>query len=79
MRVPRGTITGTFFILYAVLRIIGEFFREPDPAWGVGPITAGQFLSFFLIFIGALFLRYAWSHRVYEPIHAAPAVPDANR
>jgi phosphatidylglycerol:prolipoprotein diacylglycerol transferase len=79
MRVPRGAITGTFFILYAVLRIIGEFFREPDPAWSVGAITAGQFLSFFLIAIGALFLRYAWKHRAYEPIHAATAVPDANR
>ena len=79
MRVPRGMITGTFFILYAVLRIVGEFFREPDPAWSVGSITAGQFLSLFLIVIGALFVRYACLHREYEPIHAGTATPDANR
>lgn len=65
-RVPRGVITGVFFILYAVLRIIGEMFREPDPAWHVGPISAGQFLSIFLVFIGAAFIIYGVRKGEYE-------------
>ena len=67
-RVPRGVITGTFFILYAVLRIIGEMFREPDPAWAVGPISAGQFLSIFLVFIGAAFIVYGVRKGEYERV-----------
>jgi phosphatidylglycerol:prolipoprotein diacylglycerol transferase len=63
-RVPRGVITGAFFILYAVLRIVGELFREPDPAWHVGPVSAGQFLSIFLVFIGVAFI--AWGYRTGE-------------
>ena len=65
-RVPRGVLTGTFFILYAVLRIIGEMFREPDPAWHVGPVSAGQFLSIFLVFIGAAFIVWGWRTKEYE-------------
>ena len=72
-RVPRGVITGVFFIFYAVLRIIGEMFREPDPAWHVGPISAGQFLSIFLIFIGAAFILYGIRKREYERALASPA------
>src|SRR6202042_3316943 len=60
-RLPRGVITGAFFLLYAVLRIVGELFREPDPAWHVGPVSAGQFLSIFLVFAGAAFI--AWGYR----------------
>ena len=65
-RMPRGVITGAFFILYAVLRIIGEIFREPDPAWQVGSISAGQFLSIFLVFIGAAFIAYGIRKGEYE-------------
>ena len=65
-RVPRGVLTGTFFILYAVLRIIGEMFREPDPAWSVGAISAGQFLSIFLVFIGAAFVVSGRRRQEYE-------------
>jgi len=67
-RVPRGVLTGAFFILYAVLRIVGEFFREPDPAWSVGWISAGQFLSIFMVFIGAAFIAWGWRTREYERI-----------
>ena len=73
MRVPRGVITGAFFILYAALRIVGEIFREPDPAWHVGPLSAGQFLSIFLIAIGAVFLVTGLRRREYEPAVARPA------
>jgi phosphatidylglycerol:prolipoprotein diacylglycerol transferase len=65
-RVPRGVITGAFFILYAVLRIIGEMFREPDPAWSIGRISAGQFLSIFLVFIGAVFIAWGCRTKEYE-------------
>ncbi len=65
-RVPRGVLTGTFFILYAVLRIIGEMFREPDPAWHVGPISAGQFLSIFLVFLGSAFIAWGLRTKQYE-------------
>lgn len=65
-RVPRGILTGTFFILYAVLRIIGELFREPDRAWSVGPLSAGQFLSLFLIAIGAAFIVWGVRTQQYE-------------
>ncbi len=65
-RVPRGVITGAFFILYAALRIIGEFFREPDRAWSVGPISAGQFLSIFMFIIGAAFIAWGMRTQQYE-------------
>jgi phosphatidylglycerol:prolipoprotein diacylglycerol transferase len=74
-RVPRGVLTGVFFIAYALLRIIGEMFREPDPAWSVGPFSAGQFLSLFFIIIGAVFVTWGFKTREYEKAvepHAAP-------
>lgn len=49
-----GRLTGEFFILYAVLRAIGEMFREPDV--GVSLIlglSRGTFYSLFLIVLGA--------------------------
>ena len=67
-RMPRGVVTGAFFILYAILRIIGEMFREPDPAWHVGGISAGQFLSIFLVFIGAAFIYFGWRRQEYERV-----------
>jgi phosphatidylglycerol:prolipoprotein diacylglycerol transferase len=72
MRLPRGVITGAFFIGYAALRIIGEIFREPDPAWAVGSISAGQFLSLFLVIIGAAFVVGGMRARQFEPVFAAP-------
>lgn len=65
-RMPRGVITGVFFILYAGLRIVGEIFREPDPAWSVGGFSAGQFLSFFMVVIGAAFVVWGWRTQEYE-------------
>lgn len=57
-RVAEGVTTGAFFVLYALVRIVGEQFREPDfgiarfhiLAWDV---TRGQFLSFFMIAFGS--------------------------
>lgn len=50
-RLRNGVLTGAFFVGYAVLRCVGELFREPDAAL-TGMLTRGQFLSLFLIAIG---------------------------
>jgi phosphatidylglycerol:prolipoprotein diacylglycerol transferase len=56
---PDGVTTGCFFLLYPLMRIIGEFFREPDAPL-TGALTRGQFLSLFMFVVGAGFL---WSAR----------------
>jgi phosphatidylglycerol:prolipoprotein diacylglycerol transferase len=66
-RVPRGVITGTFFILYAALRIVGEVFRVPDPAWKAGSLSAGQTLSLGMFVIGACFIVWGFKSLQYEP------------
>lgn len=66
VRVPRGVITGIFFIGYATLRIIGETFREPDLAIAVGGLSSGQFLSLFMYGIGAAFIIWGFKAQKYE-------------
>ncbi|MFT3991609.1 MAG: prolipoprotein diacylglyceryl transferase [Luteolibacter sp.] len=61
-KAPNGLLTGLFFGLYPVFRIIGEQFREPDAAM-VGALTKGQFFSFFMFAFSAGFLIYAWNGR----------------
>jgi phosphatidylglycerol:prolipoprotein diacylglycerol transferase len=58
MHQPNGTLTGIFFILYALFRIAVEYFREPDASLILG-LTRGQFFSFFLIAIGIGFIAAA--------------------
>ncbi len=70
-RVPRGVLTGSFFILYATARILGEVFREPDPAWAVGSFSAGQFLSLFMYGIGATFILWGIKAQHYEKADSA--------
>jgi len=67
-RMPRGVLTGLFFILYAAVRIFAETFREPDPAWAVGSFSPGQFLSLFMFGIGAAFIAWALKTRQYEKV-----------
>ena len=47
-----------FLIYYGILRIISEFFREPDVQLGYlfGSISMGILLSSFMILIGAILL-----------------------
>jgi phosphatidylglycerol:prolipoprotein diacylglycerol transferase len=59
VRLPDGVLTGVFLIGYAVVRILGECFREPDASLTAG-MTRGQFLSLFMIVSGILFLVWAW-------------------
>jgi len=56
-RVAEGVTTGAFFVLYALLRILGEQFREPDVgiAFTLG-LTRGQFLSLFMILFGVVLI-----------------------
>jgi phosphatidylglycerol:prolipoprotein diacylglycerol transferase len=58
-KAPAGLIAGLFFALYAIFRIIGEQFREPDAAM-VGLLTKGQFFSFFMFVFAAAFFIDAW-------------------
>jgi phosphatidylglycerol---prolipoprotein diacylglyceryl transferase len=58
-QVRNGVLTGVFFVGYAILRMIGEIFREPDAPLS-GPFTRGQFLSLFLVLIGIGFFISAW-------------------
>ena len=65
-RLPRGMITGVFFVLYASVRIFSEMFREPDAPL-TGGLTRGQFLSIFLIVAGLGIAAYALKNPQYEP------------
>jgi phosphatidylglycerol:prolipoprotein diacylglycerol transferase len=58
MRQPNGVLTGLFFIIYAIFRIVVENLREPDASL-IGGFTRGQFFSFFLIAIGVAFVVVA--------------------
>ena len=51
-----GTCSYLFLILYGLLRIFSEIFREPDPQIGyfLGFISLGMILSFFMIFFGLI-------------------------
>lgn len=62
--VPRGVLTGVFFIGYACLRILGEQFREPED-FNFG-LPRGVFLSLFLILIGAAFFVWAYRNPEFE-------------
>ncbi len=57
---PAGCISGEFLCVYAMVRILGEFFREPDAELIAG-ITRGQFYSIFLL-VGGIAL-IAWVGR----------------
>ena len=61
LRERPGATTGVFLMGYGMARIIGEFFRQPDPQlgflfWG---ITMGQLLSAPLVIIGLWLLLRA--------------------
>ncbi|MEI6820126.1 MAG: prolipoprotein diacylglyceryl transferase [Verrucomicrobiota bacterium] len=61
-KAPAGLITGIFFALYAIFRIFGEQFRQPDAAM-VGFLTKGQFFSVFMFLFAAAFFAHAWRGR----------------
>ena len=50
LRAP-GRLGGEFLLTYAIARIVGEFFREPDASLILG-MSRGQFYSLFLLLGG---------------------------
>lgn len=71
-RLPHGVLTGLFFIFYALFRIAMENFREPEieNVALVGlELTMGQFLSLFMVIIGAGFIARAVILRKSESLN----------
>jgi phosphatidylglycerol:prolipoprotein diacylglycerol transferase len=67
-----GIIGGVFIGGYGLARVIGEFFREPDPQMGYfwGGITMGQILSIPMVLVGIALVAYAY-------LRKTPAVESA--
>lgn len=59
-RPAHGIVTAWFFILYSVVRILGEQFRLPDAHIGYQllGLTRGQWLSFGLLLVGIFLLWF---------------------
>jgi phosphatidylglycerol---prolipoprotein diacylglyceryl transferase len=57
-----GLILGSFILIYALARITGEMFREPDPQLGFlwRGLTMGMLLSVPMIFAGIILIVRAW-------------------
>jgi phosphatidylglycerol---prolipoprotein diacylglyceryl transferase len=57
-----GLILGSFILIYALARIAGEMFREPDPQLGFlwGGLTMGMLLSVPMILAGIILIVRAW-------------------
>jgi phosphatidylglycerol:prolipoprotein diacylglycerol transferase len=53
-----GQLTGEFLLLYAVVRSIGEIYREPDAGLILG-LSRGTFYSVFLVGAGVALIAYA--------------------
>jgi phosphatidylglycerol:prolipoprotein diacylglycerol transferase len=59
-----GLILGSFIALYGLARIVGEFFREPDPQLGFlwGGLTMGMLLSVPMVIVGVIIIVWSWRH-----------------
>lgn len=60
-----GLILGSFIAIYALARITGELFREPDPQLGFlwGGLTMGMLLSLPMIVAGIILIVLAWRRK----------------
>jgi len=69
-----GLILGSFIAIYGIARIIGEFFREPDPQLGFlwGGLTMGMLLSVPMIVAGIVIIMVARRRDTPKPV--APPV-----
>ncbi len=56
-----GLIGGLFVAVYGLMRVVGEFFREPDAHLGffAGGLTMGMLLSLPMILVGGAAILYA--------------------
>ncbi|MEX2327375.1 MAG: prolipoprotein diacylglyceryl transferase, partial [Pseudomonadales bacterium] len=65
-RRPEMAVSGLFLIGYGTLRIVSEFFREPDAHIGFVAfdwVTMGQILSLPMLILGMGLMTYAVSRR----------------
>ncbi|KAH2825072.1 hypothetical protein KXV85_011245 [Aspergillus fumigatus] len=60
-----GMILGSFILIYALARITGEMFREPDPQLGFlwRGLTMGMLLSLPMIVAGIILIVQAWRRK----------------
>ncbi len=70
--VKPGLVAGAFFMTYAVMRVVNEFFRMPDEhlrdaEFAAIGITRGQWLSV-LLFVGGLAIAVIAMKRKAEPV-----------
>lgn len=64
-----GSVSGMFLLLYGLIRIFEEFFRQPDPQYGYlawGWLTMGQVLSLPMVMLGLIFLVRSKKARLIE-------------
>jgi phosphatidylglycerol:prolipoprotein diacylglycerol transferase len=60
VRTQPGRLTGEFLIGYALARIAGEVFREPDSDVSlILGLSRGTFYSFFMLIAGAVIIAYS--------------------
>jgi len=71
-RLPDGLLTGLFFLLYALFRILGETWRHADSGY-IGPLQKGQFYSLFMFAAAAGFFWHAY--RGWRASGAGPRAP----
>ncbi|GAB4239390.1 MAG: hypothetical protein OHK005_00800 [Candidatus Methylacidiphilales bacterium] len=64
-----GFVSGGFLVVYAINRIVAEFFREPDPQimYYFGWMTQGQLLSIPLVLAGAVLMVRSWATGPAQP------------
>jgi phosphatidylglycerol:prolipoprotein diacylglycerol transferase len=62
---PPGTVMWSFITGYGLIRIVLEFFREPDAHLGfiLGPFSMGQLLSMPMVLIGAFMLAWGYQNQ----------------
>ena len=65
-----GLILGSFIAIYGFARIVGEYFREPDPQLGFlwGGLTMGMLLSVPMIIAGAIIIVVAWRRKAPKQV-----------
>ena len=61
-----GQLSGEFFVLYAVLRVLGEQFREPDAELILG-LSRGVFYSVLMLVVGITFIVLARKRASQSP------------
>ena len=65
---PDAVVLWEHFLIYAVVRIVLENYREPDSqASMISGLSRGQFYSVFFVLTGVAFLIYGWSQKDTSP------------